>query len=540
MAAKYVFVTGGVASSLGKGVVAASLGMLLKARGFKVTIQKLDPYLNVDPGTINPYEHGECYVTEDGAETDLDLGHYERFLNQPMSQLNNVTAGRIYSSVIEKERNGDFLGKTVQVIPHITTEIKESIFKITEEEAFDVVILEVGGTVGDIESLPFIEAIRQLQWEKEPSKCVNVHLTLVPYLHSAGELKTKPTQNSVKLLMQAGLKPDLLVCRSDREIGAGIRKKIARFCSVKEQCVIPSVDVPNIYEVPLAMHKNGLDTQVLSSFGITADTMPPPDFKRWNDFLVRYKTPKHKVKISLVGKYIELPDAYKSIIEALTHAATAHRIEVVMDWVSVSSMEEDPERLKDSDGVLVAPGFGERGFEGKIAAVRYAREHKIPFLGICLGLQVACIEFAKNVVGIPDAISEEFSSSGAPIITRIDSLLSEKKMGGTMRLGAWDCELTPRSLASKIYGKDLISERHRHRFEYNPKYANVFEKYGMVISGVNPDTRLAEILELVGHPWFLLVQFHPEYKSAVLEPHPLFSSFVKQCVYEKRSIVSTE
>ena len=521
MGAKYIFVTGGVTSSLGKGIIASSLGMLLKARGLNICIKKLDPYINVDPGTINPYEHGECYVTEDGAETDLDLGHYERFLNQPTSKDCSVTAGKIYQSVIQKERRGEFLGKTVQVVPHITSEIKQAI--VNQEEDYDLIIIEVGGTVGDMESLPFIEAVRQIQWEKGRNSAV-IHLTLLPHLSATGELKTKPTQHSVKLLMQAGLRPDIIVCRSEKEVSLSVRKKIALFCSVHESCVVPALDLPNIYEVPKSMHKHGLDVETLRILDMEA--LPGPQLQRWDDFLGRYLNPKKKIKISLVGKYVELRDAYKSIIEALTHAATSHQIEAEIDWVHVSKISNgDVECLAKSDGIIVAPGFGERGLEGKLAAVKYARENHIPFLGICLGLQIACIEFARNVLEIKAANSEEFVDHGERVISRIDSIIPPE-MGGTMRLGAWDCTLKQGSLARKIYDKDTISERHRHRFEFNPNYLSRFERHGMIASGINPKTKLVEILELVDHPWFLSVQFHPEYKSTVLEPHPVFVSFI--------------
>ena len=522
MGAKYIFVTGGVTSSLGKGIIASSLGMLLKARGLQICIKKLDPYINVDPGTINPYEHGECYVTEDGAETDLDLGHYERFLNQPTSKESSITAGKIYQSVIQKERRGAFLGKTVQVVPHITAEIQQAI--TNKEDRYDIIIIEVGGTVGDMESLPFIEAIRQIQWEKGRDSVV-IHLTLLPYLAATGELKTKPTQHSVKLLMQAGLRPDIIVCRSEKKVDTSAKKKIALFCSVQQSCVIPALNLPSIYEVPRSMYEYHLDAETLRILGLK--NLPTPDLRPWDDFLVRYRTPQKKVKIALVGKYVELKDAYKSIMESLTHAATYHQIQVEIDWVHVSKIVDKGAAscLETSDGILVAPGFGERGLEGKVAAVKYARENRIPFLGICLGLQIACIEFARNVIGIASANSEEFIDNGERVISRIDNLVPSD-MGGTMRLGAWDCTLKKDTLAYEIYQKTLISERHRHRFEFNSAYLDKFEQHGMIASGVNPQTKLIEILELSGHPWFLLVQFHPEYKSAVLEPHPLFLSFV--------------
>lgn len=524
---KYIFVTGGVTSSLGKGIVSASLAKLLQARGYTVTIQKLDPYINVDPGTLNPYEHGECYVTDDGAETDLDLGHYERFLNVPTSQANNITTGRIYQSVIEKERKGEFLGKTVQVIPHITDEIKNRIKLLGKTGQFQFVITEIGGTVGDIESLPYIEAVRQLKWELD-GDCMVIHLTLVPYLSTTGELKTKPTQHSVKLLLEYGVQPDVLVCRTEHPINKEIRKKLALFCNVAADSVIEAIDASTIYEVPLLMEKEKLDVIVLKKLGLSADE--EPKLENWKTFLNRFHNPHKEVKIGLIGKYVELKDSYKSISEAFIHAGSVNDCKVVVDWIHSESLTEDnvAEKLKDLKGVLVAPGFGNRGIEGKIAAIKYVREHNIPFLGICLGMQCAVIEFARNVLGLKDAHSREMNpATSSPVIDLLENQKSISHMGGTMRLGSYKCELEEGSLVHKIYNSEIIHERHRHRYEFNNEYKKQFMECGMVLSGINPDAGLVEIFELPTHPFFIGVQFHPEYKSTVENPHPLFVSFIK-------------
>lgn len=531
---KYIFVTGGVTSSLGKGIIAASLAKLLQARGYRATIQKFDPYINVDPGTLNPYEHGECYVTDDGAETDLDLGHYERFLNVPTSQANNVTTGRVYLSVIEKERRGEFLGKTVQVVPHITNEIKERMQLLGQTGDFDVVITEIGGTVGDIESLPYIESVRQLLWELGEENAICIHLTLVPYLAAAGELKTKPTQHSVKTLMESGIKADILVCRTEHELSDELRQKLALFCNVKKEAVIQSIDASTIYDVPNLMLEEGLDTVTLKKLGLPEKNSP--DLKQWNEFLQKHKNPKHEVNIGLVGKYVELQDSYKSILEAFIHAGATNETKV--NVISVHSEYLDAKtaesKLKNLDGILVAPGFGNRGIEGKIETVRYARENNIPFLGICLGMQMAVIEFARNVLGYKDANSTEMNESTThPVINLMEEQKNIENKGGTMRLGAWKCSLKEGSIARKIYGKLQISERHRHRYEYNGKYLNELEKAGLIASGVNPDTNLVEIVEIKDHPFFVGVQYHPEYKSTVANPHPLFVSFIKAVVENK-------
>jgi len=531
---KYIFVTGGVTSSLGKGIIAASLAKLLQARGYRATIQKFDPYINVDPGTLNPYEHGECYVTDDGAETDLDLGHYERFLNVPTSQANNVTTGRVYLSVIEKERRGEFLGKTVQVVPHITNEIKERMQLLGQTGDFDVVITEIGGTVGDIESLPYIESVRQLLWELGEENAICIHLTLVPYLAAAGELKTKPTQHSVKTLMESGIKADILVCRTEHELSDELRQKLALFCNVKKEAVIQSIDASTIYDVPNLMLEEGLDTVTLKKLGLSEKNSP--DLKQWNEFLQKHKNPKHEVNIGLVGKYVELQDSYKSILEAFIHAGATNETKV--NVISVHSEYLDAKtaesKLKNLDGILVAPGFGNRGIEGKIETVRYARENNIPFLGICLGMQMAVIEFARNVLGYKDANSTEMNESTThPVINLMEEQKNVENKGGTMRLGAWKCSLKEGSIARKIYGKSQISERHRHRYEYNGKYLNELEKAGLIASGVNPDTNLVEIVEIKDHPFFVGVQYHPEYKSTVANPHPLFVSFIKAVVENK-------
>ncbi len=525
--AKYIFVTGGVTSSLGKGIISASLAKLLQARGLKVTIQKFDPYINVDPGTLNPYEHGECYVTEDGAETDLDLGHYERFLNIYTSQANNVTTGRIYQTVINKEREGAYLGKTVQVIPHITDEIKRRML-LLGNGGFDIVITELGGTVGDIESLPFIEAVRQLQWELPDEDCLVVHLTLVPYLKAAKELKTKPTQHSVKLLSSEGVNPDIIVCRTERPLTPEIRRKIALFCNVKPDAVIESADAPTIYEVPLTMMREKLDQICLKKLAI--QHYNEPELGKWKEFLDKLKYPKSKVNIGLIGKYIELQDAYKSILEAFVHAGAINEcsVNVVNIHSEFISEENVTEKLSSLDGLLVAPGFGLRGIEGKILAVKYARENRLPFFGICLGMQMSVIEFARNVLNLKDAHSTEMNSSTTHAV--IDLMDEQKKVtakGGTMRLGAYPCELREGSLAQQIYGTNLISERHRHRWEFNNAYLQAFEEHGMIASGRNPESGLVEIVELVNHPYFIGVQYHPELKSTVENPHPLFVSFIK-------------
>ena len=526
---KYIFVTGGVTSSLGKGIIAASLAKLLQARGYRTTIQKLDPYINVDPGTLNPYEHGECYVTDDGAETDLDLGHYERFLNVNTSQANNVTTGRIYQSVIEKERRGEFLGKTVQVVPHITNEIKDRIQLLGNTGDYDIVITEIGGTVGDIESLPYIEAVRQLLWELGENNGIVIHLTLVPYLSAAGELKTKPTQHSVKTLMESGIKADILVCRTEHEISEDIKQKLALFCNVKKEAVIQSIDASTIYDVPVLMQEEGLDTVTLQKLNLE-DTVVP-DLDQWNEFLTKLKNPKDTITIGLIGKYVELQDSYKSILEAFIHAGAANEVKVKV--VSIHSeyltVENVSKKLKGLHGVLVAPGFGERGIEGKIKAVQYAREEGIPFLGICLGMQMAVIEYTRNVLGITEANSTEMApETSEPVINLMETQKEVTHKGGTMRLGAWDCTLLPNTLASTVYGNvSKISERHRHRFEFNNDYKEALEAKGMVASGINTETALVEIVEIPSHPWFVGVQYHPEYKSTVANPHPLFVHFVK-------------
>ncbi|WP_046757525.1 CTP synthase [Kordia jejudonensis] len=525
---KYIFVTGGVTSSLGKGIIAASLAKLLQARGYRTTIQKLDPYINVDPGTLNPYEHGECYVTDDGAETDLDLGHYERFLNVPTSQANNVTTGRIYQSVIEKERRGEFLGKTVQVVPHITNEIKERIQILGNSGNYDIVITEIGGTVGDIESLPYIEAVRQLLWELGENNGIVIHLTLVPYLSAAGELKTKPTQHSVKTLMESGIKADILVCRTEHELSEELRHKLALFCNVKREAVIQSIDAKTIYDVPNLMLQEGLDSVVLKKLALVEEDKP--DLSRWNKFLTKLQNPKNEVNIGLVGKYVELQDSYKSILEAFIHAGAENEIKVNVksihsEYITEKAIAED---FKNLDGILVAPGFGDRGIEGKIRAVQYAREHNVPFLGICLGMQMAVIEFARNVLGLESANSTEMNpKTASPVINLMEEQKNIEDKGGTMRLGAWECELKEGSKVHDIYGKSMILERHRHRYEFNNDYKEKIETAGLIATGLNPKTGLVEIVELPSHPWFVGVQYHPEYKSTVANPHPLFVAFVK-------------
>ncbi|MCC5932284.1 MAG: CTP synthase [Cyclobacteriaceae bacterium] len=534
--AKYIFVTGGVTSSLGKGIISASLGKLLSSRGFKVTIQKFDPYINVDPGTLNPYEHGECYVTEDGAETDLDLGHYERFLDITTSQANNVTTGRIYFNVIEKERKGDFLGKTVQVIPHITNEIKRNFFALGETGKYDFVITEIGGSVGDIESLPFIEAMRQAKWDLGPGNFLNIHLTLIPYLKAAGELKTKPTQHSVKMLLESGVQPDILVCRTEYPIGNDIRKKLALFCNVPYNCVIQALDAETIYDVPLLMRKEKLDERVLERLNTPYEG--EPDITQWKDFLGKLKNPTKDVQVGLIGKYVELHDAYKSIVEAFVHAGAVNECKVNVKWISSEEIEEEnvSTKLKDLDGILIAPGFGERGIEGKILTAKYARENKLPFFGICLGMQCAVIEFGRHVLGYTNAASTELNAKTSdPIIDLMEDQKKITNMGGTMRLGAYPCQLKKGSKVREVYGKDLISERHRHRYEFNDKYLTDFEKHGMIASGTNPDSNLVEIIEIKNHPWFIGTQFHPELKSTVLSPHPLFVHFIKAAIDYKKN-----
>ena len=525
---KYIFVTGGVTSSLGKGIISASLAKLLQARGYSVTIQKLDPYINVDPGTLNPYEHGECYVTVDGAETDLDLGHYERFLGVQTTQANNVTTGKIYQTVITKERKGDYLGKTVQVIPHITDEIKRRIKLLGTKHKYDVVITEIGGTVGDIESLPYIEAVRQLKWELGSSNSLVVHLTLVPYLAASGELKTKPTQHSVKLLLENGIQPDILVLRAERELTIDIRKKVALFCNVELEAVIQSIDVSTIYEVPIMMQKEKLDVIVLKKLGLKEGG--EPDLGPWNSFLKKLKNPKSIVRIALVGKYIELQDSYKSIIESVIHAGAINECKVEITNIHSERITQDTinSSLADMQGIIVAPGFGDRGIEGKILAVKYAREKNIPFFGICLGMQCAVIEFARDVLNYADAHSTEMErTTQHPVIDLMESQKGVTEKGGTMRLGACPCRLKKNSRAFKAYGTVDIYERHRHRFEFNNEYLKIFEKNGMVATGMNPESNLVEIIEIPSHKWFVGVQFHPEYQSTVLRPHPLFVDFIK-------------
>ncbi len=526
--AKYIFVTGGVTSSLGKGIIAASLAKLLQARGFTATIQKFDPYINVDPGTLNPYEHGECYVTEDGAETDLDLGHYERFLNTYTSQANNVTTGRIYQTVINKERAGDFLGKTVQVVPHITDEIKRRMQLLGKEGKFDIIITELGGTVGDIESLPFIEAVRQLQWELPEEDVVVVHLTLIPYLRAAKELKTKPTQHSVKMLSETGVHPDVIVCRTEEPLNNDIKRKIALFCNVKQDAVIEAMDASTIYEVPLLMLREKLDLICMKKLNITE--FKEPELEKWKAFLDKLKYPKSKVTVGLIGKYIELQDAYKSILESFIHAGAMNevKVQVINIHSEFITNENVAEKLDGLDGLLVAPGFGHRGIEGKIIAVQYARENALPFFGICLGMQMAVIEFARNILGLSKAHSTEMDmNTPDPVINMMEEQKKIKMMGGTMRLGSYACEIKEGTLAHKIYHDTHITERHRHRYEFNNSYLEQFESNGMIASGKNNETGLVEIIELPNHPFFIGVQYHPELKSSVERPAPLFVSFIE-------------
>lgn len=532
-ATRYIFVTGGVTSSLGKGILASSLAKLLQARGYSVTIQKLDPYINVDPGTLNPYEHGECFVTDDGAETDLDLGHYERFLNVPTSQANNVTTGRIYQSVINKERRGDYLGKTVQIIPHITDEIKRRIKVLGSKGKYDIVVTEIGGTVGDIESLPYVEAVRQLKWEMG-SNAIVVHLTLVPYLAASGELKTKPTQHSVKALLENGVQPDVLVLRTEHELGMELRKKVALFCNVERDAVVQSIDASTIYEVPNNMRLERLDEIVLRKMGLPLKD--EPNMGEWNDFLHKLKNPTTEIEIGLVGKYVELQDAYKSIVEALVHAGAVNHCKVKVRWIHSEkiTVENVAKKLEGLKGIIVAPGFGHRGIEGKIIATTYVRENNIPFFGICLGMQIAVIEFARNILGFHSADSTEMNeTTDCPVIDLMEEQKGITEKGGTMRLGAYKCQIADKETnIFRAYNKHEIKERHRHRYEFNDRYLADFEKAGMKAVGLNPDTNLVEVVEIPSHKWFVGVQFHPEYSSTVLKPHPLFVAFVKAALGE--------
>ena len=534
MNTKYIFVTGGVASSLGKGIIAASLAKLLQARGLRVTIQKFDPYINIDPGTLNPYEHGECYVTEDGAETDLDLGHYERFLGVHTSKANNVTTGKIYNTVITKEREGAYLGKTVQIVPHITDEIKRRMLLLGNTGKYDIIITEIGGTVGDMESQPFVEAVRQLQWELPEEDCMSIHLTLVPYLSAAKELKTKPTHHSVQMLQQAGVQPDVIVCRTEHPLTPELRKKVALFCNVKPGHVIQSIDAWSIYQVPLNMHEEHLDELVVRHLQV--ENFAQPDMKEWSAFLSRLKNPKSEIDVALVGKYVELQDAYKSILESFVHAGAANECRVKVHTVHSEHLDENNagEILGKMDGILVAPGFGERGLEGKIVAVRYAREHNVPFFGICLGMQMCVVEFARDVLGYKDAASAEVNpKSTHPVIDLMEDQKSTTIKGGTMRLGAYDCQLKKGSLVEKIYGTEMISERHRHRYEFNSEYLEAFENAGLMATGRNPQTGLVEVVEIPKHPFFIGVQFHPEFKSTPEHPQPIFTAFVKAAMSRK-------
>ncbi|SFT91024.1 CTP synthase [Lishizhenia tianjinensis] len=531
---KYIFVTGGVASSLGKGIISASLAKLLQARGFSTTIQKLDPYINVDPGTLNPYEHGECFVTDDGAETDLDLGHYERFLNVNTSQANNVTTGRIYQSVIEKERRGEFLGKTVQVIPHITDEIKERIQILGKDGKYDIVITEIGGTVGDIESLPYVEAVRQMNWEFE-NDCIVIHLTLVPYLAAAGELKTKPTQHSVKQLLELGLQPDILCCRTEHDLDLTLRRKIAKFCNVSPNAVIESKDAESIYDVPLLMQEEELDMVVLEKLQLPRKNTP--ELTQWKQFLTTLKNPETEINIGLVGKYVELKDSYKSISEAFIHGGVANKCKVNVKWIHSEKLTSAnvEEQLGGLDGILVAPGFGSRGISGKITAVKFARENKVPFFGICLGMQCAVIEYARNVIGWDDAHTVEISDDCSyPVINLMEEQKNISDMGGTMRLGSYACKLKSKTNIYEAYNTEIVNERHRHRYEFNNEYLEEFEKHGMIATGRNPETGLVEVVEIPDHPWFVGAQFHPEYKSTVQNPHPLFTAFIGAAIKNKK------
>ncbi len=533
---KFIFVTGGVSSSLGKGIISASLAKLLQSRGFSVTIQKFDPYINIDPGTLNPYEHGECYVTDDGAETDLDLGHYERFLNLKTSQANNVTTGRIYQTVIEKEREGEFLGKTVQVIPHITNEIKRRIKLLAEDNLYDFVITEIGGTVGDIESLPYIESVRQLIWELGKTNTLLIHLTLIPYLSAAKELKTKPTQHSVKTLMESGLNADILVCRTEHAISNDIKRKLALFCNVDEESVIESIDVSTIYEVPLLMKKEKLDEVVLKKLNF--NNYNPANLDSWSNFVKKLKFPDYEVKIGLIGKYVELQDSYKSILESLIHAGSENlsKVNVVSIHSEYINDKQIDNEISKLDGILVAPGFGERGIEGKISAIKCAREKNIPFFGICLGMQMAVIEYARNVLGLSNANSTEMDKNTPhPVISLMEDQKEITNKGGTMRLGSWKCKIKEKTKVHKIYNTKTVFERHRHRWELNDKYINELDKNGLKASGINPETGLVEIVELPSKNWFIGVQFHPEYKSTVECPHPLFVSFIKACLKYRKS-----
>jgi CTP synthase len=531
---KYIFVTGGVTSSLGKGILSASLAKLLQLRGYNTTIQKFDPYINIDPGTLNPYEHGECYVTEDGAETDLDLGHYERFLNVPTSQANNVTTGRVYETVINRERKGDYKGKTVQVIPHITDEIKRRFVLLNEKERFDIIITELGGTVGDIESLPYIEAVRQFRYEHGPENCLVVHLTLVPYLQSVGELKTKPTQHSVKMLLQSGVQPDILVCRTEHPIPEEVKAKLASFCNVRREAVVENINADTIYEVPFLLRQEKFDEVVLRML-----SLPPkdePNLARWQKFVQRLRNPVDEIRIGLIGKYVELHDAYLSISEALKIASAENELRLCLDWIHSEDITPETAEgyLSSLDGMLVAPGFGERGIEGKILSARYAREHKMPYFGICLGMQIAVVEYARNVLGLSTANSTEFDpGTSDPVIALMEGQKQVRQMGGTMRLGAYECTLKRNSLVHKAYQKTRIQERHRHRYEFNNEYRKRFEKGGVLMSGTNPESDLVEIIELKDHPFFIGSQFHPEYRSTVEQPHPLFLAFIN-AAYEHR------
>ena len=536
MNAKYIFITGGVASSLGKGIIASSLAKLLQARGLRVTIQKFDPYINIDPGTLNPYEHGECYVTEDGAETDLDLGHYERFLGVHTSQANNVTTGRIYHTVITREREGAYLGKTVQIVPHITDEIKRRMLLLGQSGDYDVILTEIGGTVGDMESQPFVEAVRQLQWELPEEDCMSIHLTLIPFLSAAKELKTKPTQHSVQMLQQGGVRPDVIVCRTEHPLSPELRRKIALFCNVKPGHVIQSIDAWSIYQVPLNMHEEHLDELAVRKLQI--ENYNRPDLDEWRAFLERLKNPTSEVNVVLVGKYVELQDAYKSILEAFVHAGAAYRCKVHVLEIQSEKINDDnvARLLEGADGILVAPGFGERGLEGKVCAIRYAREQGIPFLGICLGMQMCVVEYARHILGFADAASTEVDPDTThPVICLMEEQKKTTLKGGTMRLGAYACQLQEGSLAARLYGTTAIAERHRHRYEFNPAYRQAFEENGLIATGCNPDSGLVEVVELPTHPFFIGVQFHPEYKSTPEQPHPLFKGLVEAAMaYRKQ------